>query len=192
MKRTLALLILASGISVSAPQTTPSQTIDTFFSDFTAEWMRGSPNAATGARYFTGEEQERLERQLTPQTQAYTRERITLARKGLAELRKFDRTKMSESQRISANLMEWQLDTFMREEPFLDFSFPLNQFNGVNVSLVEFLTVRHPLSNERDAANYVAALGQVGMRMDEAMAEANRLATKNMIPARFIIQATLA
>jgi uncharacterized protein (DUF885 family) len=187
----LALLVMLSAISISAPQTPAPQTIDQFFTDFTAEWVRGNPNAATGARYFTGEEQDRLERQLTPQTEVYTRERIALARKGLAQLRKFDRTRMSDTQRVSADLMEWQLDTVTREAPYLDYSFPLNQFNGVNVNLVEFLTVRHPLSNEHDAANYVAALGQVGTRMDEAVSEAKGVAAKEMLPPRFIIQSTL-
>jgi uncharacterized protein (DUF885 family) len=190
MRLCLALVVLSS-ISISAPQTPAPQTIDQFFTDFTAEWIRGNPNAATGARYFTGEEQDRLEQQLTPQTEAYTRERIALARKGLAQLRKFDRAKMSELQRVSADLMEWQLDTVTREEPYLDYAFPLNQFNGVNVNVVEFLTVRHPLSNEHDAANYVASLGQVGTRMDEAVIEAKRMAGKEMLPPRFIIQATL-
>src|SRR5262249_7069217 len=73
-----------------------------------------------------------------------------------------------------------------------DYSFPLNQFNGVNVNVIEAMTVRRPLSNERDAENYVAVLGQVAPRMDEAIAEATRLAAKNMFPPRFIIQATLA
>jgi uncharacterized protein (DUF885 family) len=191
MRLNLALLVMLSSISVSAPQTPAPQTIDQFFTDFTAEWVRGNPNAATGARYFTGEEQDRLERQLTPQTEAYIRERIALARKGLAQLRKFDRTRMSDTHRVSADLMEWQLDTVTREEPYLDYAFPLNQFNGVNVNLVEFLTVRHPLSSEHDAANYVAALGQVSTRMDEAVNEAKRVAAKEMLPPRFIIQSTL-
>ena len=79
----------------------------------------------------------------------------------------------------------------MREEPFLDYTFPLEQMNGVNVGLVEQMTVRHPLLTERDADNYVAALGQVAARMDEAVAEARRLETKAFIPPRFILAATL-
>jgi uncharacterized protein (DUF885 family) len=190
MRRILTLLLL-SGVAVATPQT-PPETIDKFFSDFTAEWISGNPNAATATRYFTGPEQGRLERQLTPETEAYRRERIKLARKGLAELRRFDRTKMSQIQRVSADLMDWQLDNIVREEPYLDYSFPLNQFNGINVNVIEAMTVRRPLLNERDAENYVAVLGQVALRMDEAIAEATRLAAKNMIPPRFIIQATLA
>ena len=39
-----------------------SATIDDFFRDFTADWIRHDPNLATRARYFTGAEQDRLER----------------------------------------------------------------------------------------------------------------------------------
>jgi uncharacterized protein (DUF885 family) len=165
--------------------------IDNFFRDFTAEWVRGNPNLATGARYFTGEEQDRLERQITPDTLEYRRSRIELARKGLAELAKFDRSKLSETQRVSADLMQWELDVIVREEPYLDYSFPLQQMSGANINLVENLTVRHPLATEKDAVNYIAALGQVGTRMDEAIAESKRLAAKNVIPPKFILQATI-
>ncbi len=189
MKRRLALLlVLASSVATSAPQAAGLQT---FFTNFTAEWMRGNPNSATAARYFTGEEQTRLARLLTPESEAYRRDRIRMARKGLAELRKFDRSKMPDVQRVSADLMEWQLDTLVREEPYLDYSFPLNQFNGVNVNMVEALTVRYPVTTERDAENYVAVLGQVSARMEEAIADSGRLAGKGMIPPRFIIAATI-
>jgi uncharacterized protein (DUF885 family) len=165
--------------------------IDDFFRDFTATWVRGNPNLATSARYFTGDEQDRLERQLTPLTVVYRRARIQLAKQGLAQLQMFDRGKLTATQRISADLMQWQLDTMVREEPYLDYTFPLEQMNGANVGLIESLTVRHPLANEKDAENYVAALRQVSTRMDEATAEARTLAAKNIIPPKFILNATI-
>jgi uncharacterized protein (DUF885 family) len=178
-------LLLAATLAAQQPS------IDDFFRDFTAEWVRSNPNLATSSRYFTGEEQDRLERQLTPETDAYRRGRIALARKGLAELAKFRNYKMTAMQRVSADLMQWQLDIVVREEPFLDFTFPLQQMSGANINLVEALTVRHPLASEKDAVNYIAALGQAGTRMDEAVAESRRLATKNIIPPKFILQATI-
>jgi len=176
-------------LAVSLPGQTPN--IDDFFRDFTATWVRGNPNLATADRYFTGDEQDRLERQLTPQTIAYRRARIQLAKQGLGQLQKFDRSKFSATQRISADLLQWQLDTAVREEPYLDYTFPLEQMNGANVNLIETLTVRHPLASEKDAANYVAALRQVSTRMDEATAEARTLAAKNIIPPKFILNATI-
>ncbi len=170
---------------------TSARNIDDFFTDFTSEWIRINPGLATSLRYFTGEEQDRLERQLTPLTIASARQRLQLARKGLLELAKFDRTGMTETQRVSADVMKWQLEMVVVEEPYYDYSFPLEQMNGWNVSAVERFTVARPLSKPRDAENYVAALGQVSARMEEAIAESRRLAAKNVIPPRYILEATI-
>ena len=182
---------LAAGSALAQNTVTASRAIDDFFRDFTADWVRHDPNLATSARYFSGDEQDLLERQLTPQTLAWKRDRIQRASQGIAQLRKFNRASLTETQRISADLMEWQLNEVVREEPFLDYTFPLEQMNGANVGLVETLTVRHPLLTERDAENYVAALSEVRARMEEAIAEARRLEAKKIIPPKFILQATV-
>ncbi len=165
--------------------------IDDFFRDVTADWVRHDPGLATRAHYFTGDEQDRLARQLTPRTLEWRRDRIARARKALADLRKFDRTHLTEVQRVSADLLDWQLDNVIREEPFLDYTYPLEQMNGANVGLVETLTVSYPLATERDAENYLVVLAQAASRLDESTAEARRLAAKNVVPPRFILQATI-
>lgn len=165
--------------------------IDEFFDSFTAEWVRGNPDLATGLRYFNGAEQDALERQLTPRTREYSLGRIALARKGLDQLRQFDLTKVTRTQRLSAEIMRWQLEAISNGEPFLDYTFPLEQFRGENVDLVETLTLRHPLLTAQDADNYLARLALVDDRMNETLTEAKRIAAKKMIPPRFIIEATL-
>src|SRR5262245_31584690 len=167
------------------------RSIADFFREFTDDWVRHDPDLATSARYFSGAEQDRLERQVTPRTLEWRRDRIRRARQGLAALRRFDRTPLTDAQRLAADVMDWQLDMRVREEPFLDYTFPLEQMNGANVGLVEALTVRHPLATERDAENYVAALGQVAARMDESTAEARRLEARAFVPPRFILAATI-
>jgi uncharacterized protein (DUF885 family) len=167
------------------------RSIDAFFDEFTAEWVRMNPNLATATRYFTGPEQDRLERQLTPLTTTHAQARIEKAREGLVALRAFDRSRMTDAQRISADLMAWQLDTIVREQPFLDRSFPLEQMQGANVALPNFLTVVHPLQSMKDAQNYVAVLGQVATRMDEAIAESKSQEKAGALPPRFILQATI-
>ena len=154
--------------------------------------MRGDPDRAAATRYFTGAEQAALERQLTPQTRVWRHQRVELARKGLAELAKFDPAGMSRDERVSADLMRWQLSQLIEGEAYEDYRFPLDQFNGPNVSLVNTLTVQHPLRTPADARNYVARLGQVRPRMEEAIAEAGRLAGKRMIPPRFILRSTFS
>ena len=63
-----------------------ARTIGAFFDDFSAEWMRRRPSQSTASRYFTGAEQDRLDRQLTPETPEWRRETVEQARRGLKEL----------------------------------------------------------------------------------------------------------
>ena len=184
-------VVLALAAAAAPRLPAQDRSIGDFFRNFTDEWVRGNPNQAVAARYFSGPEQDRLEQQLTSAADEWQRGRIRLARQGLAELRTFDRARMTDTDRVSADVMQWQLDIVVRSEPYLDYSFPFEQFGGVNVGLVNTLTVAHPLRNEKDAVSYVARLGQVGARMDEAIAEASRLIAKGMFPPRFIISTTL-
>src|SRR5262245_19091874 len=190
MKRLAILVLLAGAFGVSAQER--PRTVADFFRDFTAEWIRSNPNQAASTRYFSGAEQERYEQELSPETAEFRHARVVLAQKGLAELATFDPARMSETERVSADLMKWQLAVVVDGEKYRDYSFPLEQFGGVNVSLPNTLTVTHPLNTEKDAVHYVARLGQVSARMDEAIAEARGLVAKNMIPPRFIIRATIA
>jgi uncharacterized protein (DUF885 family) len=192
MSRWLLLCVWAVTVPALAQERSAQQDIGRFFDTFTAEWVRRDPDLATATRYFSGAEQDRLEQQLTPNTRAWQLERIALARRGLSELAKFDTAKLSESDRISAQLMHWLLDSTVRGEKYMDYRFPLEQFGGANVQLVETLTLRHPLATAKDASNYVKRLAQMGQRMDESLVEAKRIAAAGMIPPSFIIKTTLA
>ncbi len=190
-RTSLCLAILVTLAAASYPRA-QAASIDDFFRTFTDEWMRMNPNAATSARYFTGPEQDALEGQMTPLTREWRQQRAALARRGLADLKKFAAARLTPAQRVSADLMQWQLAIVADGEKFEDFTFPLEQFAGANIDLPNALTVVHPLNTEKDAANYVKRLSQVSTRMDEAIAEAARLAGKGMVPPRFIIRATIA
>jgi uncharacterized protein (DUF885 family) len=186
-----ASLVGVLALIVSGAPSAQQQSIDTFFDRFTAEWIRGNPNLAIATRYFTGEEQQTLERQLSPLTADWQRERSRLAQRGLEELRRFDRARLSDAQRVSAELMEWQLETMAGGTPFLEYVYPLEQFAGANVSLVSDITISHPLQSGADADNYLVRLSLVGRRMGEAIAEAKRVAADGVVPPRFILTATI-
>ena len=183
----VALLCLSpAAIAKSEPS------IDDFFRTFTDEWMRANPSQATATRYFIGAEQDRLDREITSPSLAAKRARIALARRGLATLAGFPHESLSSEQRLSADLMQWQLQAIVDREPFLDYSYPLDQFEGANVGLVWALTQNRSVTTRRDAESYVAALERVSTRMDEAVADARALAARGIVPPRFILEATIA
>jgi uncharacterized protein (DUF885 family) len=189
--RPLAALV-ALALMLAAVPHAQQPSLDDFFARFTDEWVRGHPNLAIATRYFSGSEQNALERQLTPLTADFQRERAKMAARGLAELRSFDRARMTPAERVSADLMAWQIELLGAGVPFGDYVYPLEQFAGANVALVSDLTVVHPLGNEQDASNYLVRLALVDTRMNEAVAEAKRIAAAGVIPPRFILDATIA
>ena len=185
----LSILLVLFAVLVGSAQQRP--TVGEFFDAFTAEWMRANPNLAASTRFFSGAEQDAFERQLSPETPAFRHARAVLAQKGLKELATFDRARMTDTERVSADLMQWQLASVVEGDKYGDFFFPLEQFGGVNVSLPNILVVNHPLNTEKDAVNYLARLGQVSTRMEEAVAEARTLLEKEMVPPRFIVRSTI-
>jgi uncharacterized protein (DUF885 family) len=191
MKPLMAVVIASLAVAAcGAPPEAPS--IDVFFDTFTADWVRMSPNQAISARYFSGAEQDTLETQMTPMTREWRQRRVDMARRGLAQLATYDRDLLNDTDRVSADLMKWQLEMLVEGDKYEDYFFPFEQFAGANVNLPNALTIVHPINTEKDAANYVARLGQVAARMDEAIADASARAQKGMVPPRFILEATIA
>ena len=186
----LLLAALASCVTGCTAPAAPS--VDEFFQTFTDEWVRRDPNQAVGTQYFEGEEQDQLSQQLTPVSTASQRDRVQFAQLGLDALAQFDRDAMTDSQRLSAEVMQRQLQDVVESEPFLDYYFPLQQRNGINVTIPNALAIQHPIQTERDAVNYVARLAQVDDRMAEATTDTARLAEQSTLPLHFILTATIA
>lgn len=176
---------------IQAEQSSP-ESVDEFFTRFTDRWMEGNPDAAVGSVYFSGEKQNELETQLTPMTREYVLSRIELASEGLAELSQLDLSQATETQRLSAAVMKWQLEMRVADQPYLDYIFfPLRQFFGAPDSLVRNFTILHPFQNAQDVENYVQRLRLVETRMQEATYDMRTRAEKDIHPPTFILSATI-
>lgn len=171
-----------------AAATAPYQAFDTWGDKFAEDWVRLSPQLATSTQYFSGAEQARLDRELTPLTAAHRQKSIALAREGIKRLDGFKTAPLSQTQKISAAVMRWSLQNAIANEPFEDYSFVFSQFSGPQIGLVNFMTNTHPLRNAADVDSYLARLDQVGARMDEALVRAKGAAAKNLNPPRIILE----
>ena len=165
-----------------------SAAFDTWSDRFAADWVRANPQLATTTQYFSGAEQDALDRKLTPLTQAHRKKMIALAQAGVARLDTFLAGPLSEEQRTSASVMRWSLANTVAGEPYEDYQFVFNQFGGTQVGLVNFMTTTHPLRRASDVASYLARLDQVATRMDEALARARAATARGLVPPRFILE----
>src|SRR5687767_3186089 len=177
-------------VSLAAPSA-QQPSIDDFFRELSDGWVRLNPNLAVSTRYFTGEEQDRLERQISSYTDAVERQRLDYIERGRQQLARFDRTRLTDAQRLSADLLRYHLQSYLDWAKYDDYVFPLDQFNGANIWLPNTLTVTHPVRTAKDVSNYVARLGQVAPRMAEAVVESQQRAAKDLIPPRFILHLTI-
>ena len=189
MTRSLWLFVLCV-FAFATPSAQP-RSIDDFFRTISDGWVRMNPNLAVATRYFSGEEQDRLERQITSYSDAAARGRLEYIQRGLEELNRFDRSGMTDAQRLSADLLRYHLQAYVEWSKYDDYMFPLDQFNGANLWLPNALTVQHPVRTPKDVSNYVARLGDVAPRMAEAVVESRQRAEKDLIPPRFILNRTI-
>ena len=157
------LLTLAGAATAAAPA--GSSSFDAWAEHLAADWMRANPTAATASQYFSGDEQDALDRKLTavdaqygtPLEPAERAAYIARARAGLKSLRGFRREGLSPLQRVSAASLEWQLKDAIRLAEFSDDRLVFEQFRGQQVALVNFMTQIHPLRTPRDVENYLGA-----------------------------------
>ncbi len=164
--------------------------IDEFFDRFTKEWLRLDPVLASRVQAFDAEEQNRLDRELTPVSRKQSALQLALAKKGLAELKTFDRRTLSDAQRVSAAMLEWQLERVVQGAPFEDHRYVFNQFEGLQTGLVQTLSLM-PVRREQDARNVLARLTQVAQRIDEGIALAREREKRGLLPPREILKLTI-
>jgi uncharacterized protein (DUF885 family) len=171
---------------------------DAWADNFAARYVRQNPQLATRSQYFTGAEQDALDRQLTL-SGSYggtigvkaAQEAAALAREGLAELAKFPDATLSPRQRTSAAIIRWTLEDDAGGAEFAQDRFVFDQFSGLHLGLVQFLTSSHPIRNKRDIENYLARLALVAPRLDEGIAEAKAAAAAGVLPPRFVVERVL-
>ncbi|MGS0754552.1 DUF885 domain-containing protein [Roseateles sp. GG27B] len=187
MKRLVLTLL---GFAVATPLLAAAD-FDQWAEGLALQRMRAEPTLATYRQYLPAAEQQLLDAKLTPNTPQQRAARIAAAKTGLQELGEFDRSQLSAQQRTSAAVVEWSLRSTAEAEPFEDFDFVFNQFRGLHVSLVNFLSQTHPIRNAGDVANYLARLQQVAGQMDNGIARAQDAATRGFLMPRFITQASL-
>ena len=183
-------LAVICALAIARPAAQPPS-IDDFFRTISDGWVRLNPNMAVASRYFSGDEQDRLEQQISSYSDEAERARLAYIRRGLQDLGRFDRARMTEAQRLSTDVLRYHLQSSIDGAKYEDYLFPLDQFGGANIWLPNTLTVQHPLRTAKDASNYVTRLGQVAPRMAEAVVEARQRAESDLIPPRFILNLTI-
>jgi len=187
-------LLLFLGVAALAARA--QESFDAFTERVAADWVRVRPQFATQAQYFSGAEQDALDRQFVatdpvglPFDPAARQATLALARKIRSELAAFDRAQLTPAQRISAGVIESGVRRVLKLAPLADHFFSFQQFYGVHVTAVNFLTQQHPVRNRRDIENYLVRLQRVAPQLDLAIAATRAQGEHGLLLPRFILVA---
>jgi uncharacterized protein (DUF885 family) len=153
--------------------------------------VRSDPEQATLKQYFDAKEQDALDRKLTPNTVVFRAAEVAEAKKSLAELAKIDQSTLTPQQRASAATIAWSLQGTVDGYPYRDYNFVFNQFTGLHVQIVNFLSQQHPIRNRRDIENYLVRLKAVAGKMDTGIVQARGAAGHGILMPTFITQASI-
>ena len=178
-----------SSVAATGSTAVPRDTGFTPWSEaFAADWVRQSAEFATFTQYFTGEEQAAFDAQLTPLQPAQRQRRLALARRGLAQLQRFDEATLLPDERVGAAILRWSLQRTLDGAPFEDHVFVFSQLGGPHLRYVSLLAERHPLRQPGDLRSWMSRLSQVSLRLDEAIVRCRDAAARGLLPPRFILE----
>lgn len=192
-------LWMALGLAWAVPDGAFAQAdFEAFAEGVAARWLRADPESATATQYFTGAEQDALDRQLVatgPSGHALdpVRRAADLAqlRREREQLQQFDRRQLMPGQRLVADSILESIDSSLAGVEFEDHAFSFNQMGGLHVSLVNFLSQTHPIRNPRDVENYLARLAQVAGVMDRSIDWTRAQDARGLRLPHFILTAVL-
>ena len=110
------------------------------------------------------------------------------ARGNLRMLRSYAPASQTAEQRFSSDVLDWFLQNVVDGEPFQLYDYPLNQLDGVQVTLPDFMLNVHQLHDARDAQDYVARLARFGTAIDQVIASVRTRAEHGLVPPRFVVE----
>jgi uncharacterized protein (DUF885 family) len=109
----------------------------------------------------------------------------------LAMLRSYDRAAQSESQQLSTDVLDRFLALQAEGERFRFHDYPVNQMDGVQNELPDFMLNIHQVRSERDAEHYLARLAKFGVAFGQLIESLEHRERLGVLPPRFVLERVL-
>ncbi len=92
--------------------------------------------------------------ELTDISPSYTLRQAEVGKDNLRLLKRYDREKLNEADKVSYDVLQWFLEVGVAGEPFLFHDYPVTHISGPHVDVPRFMR-SHPLNTKADIENYL-------------------------------------
>ncbi len=189
--RTLAVLAIAAAVFVVPTVWLKPWSIDHYYARVFIRYALRHPELLSQLGILDGTPFDGYASRLDDRSPDFERRESRQVADELRTLHSYDRAGMSESARLSADVLEWFLDDQVRESAFQFYDYPVNQLFGVQSGLPEFMMSVHALRRPRDAEHYVARLSRFGEAMDQTIQGLELRRGMGIVPPRFVLERVL-
>ena len=118
---------------------------------------------------------------------------FALYRGYLARLHKMDRARLSHSEQVSYDILDYELAAALKLEPFPEHLLPINQMDSVPVTLANYASGQgsQPLVTAKDYQAYLSRLKQLPAWTEQAIANMREGMRSGVVQPRAIMLSTL-
>ena len=106
-------------------------------------------------------------------------------------LHSYDKARMSESQRLSTEILKWFMIDVYQGNQYMFHDYPVNQLFGAQSNLPDFMINIHQINDVGDAKNYVTRISKFGVYFDQVLEGLKLREERGVVPPRFVIRHVL-
>lgn len=117
---------------------------------------------------------------------AFDKETLAIDKENLQKLNAIDETQLSESTRLSYQLMKQNLEENIEDYQWRLYNYPVNQMFGTHSGVPSLLINQHRISNVAQAEAYISRLDGVGTYFDQLITGLKARADAGIVPPKFV------
>ena len=122
---------------------------------------------------------------------AHARKVMAELKENLAVLERYDREDLDRNGRLSYDTLHYYMSMQVEGEPYLSHAFPVNQLDGIQATLPDFMVQVHRIGGTADAENYIARLRKFPVRFGQVLEQVKLSEKKGIVPPRFTVDKVL-
>jgi uncharacterized protein (DUF885 family) len=164
--------------------------LDWFYTKVFAAFAIDSPEMLSSLRILPGWA-DFYSAKLDDVSPAHEQKVVALFKDSLTTLNQYDRDKLDREGQLSYDTLAFFLRIQAEGEPYVRHDFPVNQMQGVQSALPDFLAQVHQVTNKAEAESYIARLKLFPTKFTQLTEGLRLRESRGVIPPRFTVEKVL-
>lgn len=179
--------LLLSSTAALAVDEAPAK-INDFFQEVFEEAVMDSPESLTYTRLMEQKGKAWRHNKLDDNSLAHEEKLMKLARHNFDLLKGYEDAHLTDSERLSKQIMTWSMENDLRQNKFRFHDYEITQLDGLMNDYPLFMSGYHQIMNGQEAEDYITRLGAVVKQFDHSLKRVKLQAEKGIILPKFLIR----